>query len=361
LARKLLRGVLTLLGAVIGCALVILVEDILRSFGVPAFPVIFQTWGLVLIYAASGLLFAIIFFILSPKLTDLLLGSIRKIENWLAKTPLMDVIFTIVGLIVGLLVALLLSPVIKLVPIGWLAGLLSIGLYLLCGYLGIFLTSRRRSELSQAAAFTAGKDEKSSGLDRARPKVLDTSVIIDGRIFDICKTGVVEGTLLVPEFVLRELRHIADSTDALKRGRGRRGLDILGAMQRELSQPVKVAEQDYDDVPEVDLKLLRLAAEIGGVVVTNDYNLNKVAAVQKVPVLNINELANAMKPAVLPGEVLKVNIAREGKEAGQGVAYLDDGTMVVVDGARRHIGEDMEVVVTSVLQTAAGRMIFAKL
>jgi len=191
--------------------------------------------------------------------------------------------------------------------------------------------------------------------------VLDTSVIIDGRIFDICKTGIVEGTLVIPGFVLQELRHVADSADSLKRNRGRRGLDILNKIQKELDVPVKVDERDYEDMAEVDAKLLRLAAELNGVVVTNDYNLNKVAAVQGVLVLNINELANAVKPVVLPGEEMVVTILKDGKEAGQGVAYLDDGTMIVVDGGRRYMNETVEVTVTSVLQTAAGRMIFAKL
>ena len=165
----------------------------------------------------------------------------------------------------------------------------------------------------------------------------------------------------MPGFVLQELRHIADSADSLKRNRGRRGLDILNKMQQELDIPIKVNETDYDDIAEVDAKLIKLAYDMGGVVVTNDYNLNKVAGVQRVPVFNINELANAIKPVVLPGEEMTVTIVKEGKEAGQGVAYLDDGTMIVVDGGRRRVGDAVEVSVTSVLQTSAGRMIFAKI
>ena len=173
--------------------------------------------------------------------------------------------------------------------------------------------------------------------------------------------GIVEGNIIVPGFVLQELRHIADSADALKRNRGRRGLDILARMQETLELPIHVVETDYDDIAEVDAKLIRLAYDMSGVVVTNDYNLNKVAGVQRVPVFNINELANAVKPILLPGEEMEAVVMKEGKEAGQGVAYLDDGTMIVIDGAKRFVGETVSILVTSVLQTAAGRMIFAKM
>ena len=233
------------------------------------------------------------------------------------------------------------------------------------GCLGWTIGRRRRGELKIGESSKRGqKGEKAAKAERGapgRPKVLDTSVIIDGRIFDICKTGIVEGTIVIPNFVLQELRHVADSADSLKRNRGRRGLDILNKIQKELEIPVRVEERDYDDIAEVDAKLLKLASDLGGVVVTNDYNLNKVAAVQGVPVLNINELANAVKPVVLPGEEMEVTILKDGKEAGQGVAYLDDGTMIVVDGGKKYMNETIEVVVTSVLQTAAGRMIFAKI
>lgn len=198
-------------------------------------------------------------------------------------------------------------------------------------------------------------------LSKGSPKVLDTSVIIDGRIFDLCQTGFIEGTLIIPAFVLQELRHIADSSDNLKRNRGRRGLDILNKIQKELKEvDVQVTEKDFPQIAEVDSKLLKLAQELNGKVITNDYNLNKVAEFQGVPVLNINELANAIKPVVLPGEEMRIQIVKDGKESGQGVAYLDDGTMIVVEGGRKFIGETKDVVVTSVLQTAAGRMIFAK-
>ncbi len=191
-------------------------------------------------------------------------------------------------------------------------------------------------------------------------KILDTSVIIDGRIADICETGFVEGTLVVPQFVLRELQQVADSSDSLKRNRGRRGLDILQKIQKMGGVHVQIVETDFPEVREVDLKLIELARRMNGKIVTNDFNLNKVAQLRGVQVLNINELANSLKPVVLPGEVMRVFIIKEGKEAGQGVAYLDDGTMVVVDQARRAMGKTIEVSVTSVLQTTAGKMIFCR-
>lgn len=195
---------------------------------------------------------------------------------------------------------------------------------------------------------------------RASPKILDTNVIIDGRIADICETGFVEGIFVVPQFVLRELQYIADSTDSLKRNRGRRGLDVLARMQKRPDLTLLVSDRDFPLVREVDAKLVALARETGARIVTNDYNLNKVAEVSGVPVLNINQLANALKPVALPGELMLVNIIKEGKESNQGVAYLEDGTMVVVDNARRLIGKNLEVTVTSAIQTTAGRMIFAQ-
>jgi uncharacterized protein YacL len=200
---------------------------------------------------------------------------------------------------------------------------------------------------------------KSAG-SRKRYKVLDTSVIIDGRIADICETGFIDGTLLVPQFVLKELQLVADSSDSMKRNRGRRGLDILQRIQKINGVDVSISDQDFPDVREVDLKLIELALLVQGKIVTNDFNLNKVAQLRGVEVLNINELANSLKPVVLPGEVMKVFILKEGKEYNQGVAYLDDGTMVVVDNARKMIGKTIDVVVTSVLQTTAGKMIFGR-
>lgn len=191
-------------------------------------------------------------------------------------------------------------------------------------------------------------------------KLLDTSVIIDGRIADISTTGFVEGILVVPQFVLTELQHIADSSDTLKRTRGRRGLDILKRLQDERASKVLITEIDFEDVAEVDLKLVRLAKKMDAQILTNDFNLNKVCELHRVQVLNINDLANAVKPVVIPGEDMQVVVIKDGKEHNQGVAYLDDGTMIVVEGGRSYIGQAITVTVTSVLQTSAGRMIFAK-
>ena len=237
----------------------------------------------------------------------------------------------------------------------WVVLVIDVILYIAFGYLGWSAMSRRKGQFSMPVTGGHGKAHGS-----ARPKLLDTSVIIDGRIAEICDTGIIEGEIIVPSFVLRELQHIADSSDGLKRNRGRRGLDILKGMQDKKSVPITVVSTDYKEVDEVDAKLILMASELGGVVVTNDYNLNKVAAVRKVPVLNINELANALKPIALPGEEMSVFVVKEGKEAGQGIGYMDDGTMIVIENGRRLVGETVSVTVTSVLQTSAGRMIFAK-
>ncbi|HEV8540412.1 MAG TPA: TRAM domain-containing protein [Nitrospiraceae bacterium] len=192
-------------------------------------------------------------------------------------------------------------------------------------------------------------------------KILDTSVIIDGRVADLCETGFLEGTFLVPQFILHELQHIADSSDSLKRARGRRGLDILNKIQKMVDIDVRIVDDDFPNVKDVDSKIVVLAKKVSAKVITNDLNLNKVAELQGVRVLNINELCNALRPVVLPGETIRVFVLKEGKEAGQGVAYLDDGTMIVVDNAKRCIGRNVDVIVTSVLQTTAGRMIFTRL
>lgn len=223
-------------------------------------------------------------------------------------------------------------------------------------YLGLVLGAKHGEWLEPARLI---------GLFRAagpqrRYKILDTSVIIDGRIADVCETGFIDGTLVVPQFVLKELQLVADSADSLKRNRGRRGLDILQRIQKMSSVEVAISDMDFPDIREVDLKLIELARALQGKIVTNDFNLNKVAQLRGVEVLNVNELANSLKPVVLPGELMKVFILKEGKEYNQGVAYLDDGTMVVVDNARKMISKTIDIVVTSVLQTTAGKMIFGR-
>jgi uncharacterized protein YacL len=274
----------------------------------------------------------------------------------LARVSLMDAAAAAGGALVGLAAgALLAVPASGLRTVG---AFLSLLLSVVLGYAGLLGGLRLRDQLP-ALEIWRGHGRAAPG--RGSVKILDTSVIIDGRIADLCRTGFLEGTLVVPGFVLEELRHIADSADPLRRNRGRRGLDVLHQIQHDRHIQLQVVERDVGDPhAEVDTKLLRLARALGGKVVTNDFNLNKVAELHGVPVLNINELANAIKPVVLPGEEMVVRVIKDGKEVGQGVAYLDDGTMIVVDGGKKYIGDTVGVLVTSVLQTAAGRMIFAK-
>jgi len=223
-------------------------------------------------------------------------------------------------------------------------------------YTGFILGSRKPEWLDPSNFFHFLKEKNVGGTH----KILDTSVIIDGRITDICDTAFVEGTLVIPQFVLKELQLVADSTDALKRQRGRRGLDVLDRLQKSSQVSVVISETDFPDAKDVDSKLIEFAKQLDAKIVTNDFNLNKVAQLQGVPVLNINELANALKPVVLPGEAMKVFILKEGKEKDQGIAYLDDGTMVVVDNSRKMIGQNIDITVTSVLQTTVGKMIFGR-
>ena len=270
-------------------------------------------------------------------------------------------LYALGGLMAGAVLAALLTALIRLLPLGNFAWIPALCLY--AGLMtGGWLLGRRRTHEEDAAP-SAAAHERQDGpciAVRAIPKILDTSAIIDGRVCDICKAGFMEGELVVPAFVLDELRHIADSADPLRRNRGRRGLDVLNRLQEDGRSQVHVEDKDYGELDEVDVKLLRLARDLGGAVLTNDYNLNKVAGVTGVPVLNINELAGALRPVVLPGEEMTVHLVREGREPGQGVAYLEDGTMVVVENGRRRVGETLETIVITVLQTSAGRMIFGR-
>lgn len=280
-------------------------------------------------------------------------------ETALARLSLFDLGARVAGLLVGLVIAVLLVPVIQ--SAGGSQTPLAAALSLALGALGYRLGTVKTDELKALWASAARASESSNTAPKDRShKILDTSVIIDGRIADICKTGFIEGVLVIPEFVLEELQRIADSSDLLRRNRGRRGLDILNKIQKELNVQVWIYEGDFEDCAEVDSKLVRLAKLLHAKVVTNDFNLNKVCELQGVPVLNVNDLANAVKPIVLPGEEIVVHVIKDGKEFGQGVAYLDDGTMIVVEGGREYIGSRVEVMVTSVLQTSAGRMIFAR-
>lgn len=330
-----------------------------------------------------------------------LIGKLGKftsfVEKQLSKMPINDVIAGASGLAIGLIIANLLGAAFARIPI--VGDYIPIIFSIVLGYLGIRITIKKRKELagsfdfiphtlkdilrsrdadkpvkdSKDTADTQPPAQETQPVERAKVnliklqehkdknyKLLDTNVIIDGRIADICQTGFLEGTLLIPVFVLEELQHIADSSDTLRRVRGRRGLDILQKIREQSGLEVEVMNVDFEDVQEVDSKLVRLAQKLGGKIITNDFNLNKVAQLRGVEVLNINELSNAVKPVVIPGETMRVQVVKDGKEPGQGVAYLDDGTMIVIENGHRYLSRTISVEVTSALQTSAGRMIFAK-
>ena len=365
--QRIFRVIVATLGAALGPGLVILVRSIILAVNPAAIAwITLNPVAETILFIVAALIFAFLFYFMAPAIIRGILYVVRLTEGWLNSIPMIDIVLGCCGLIVGLVIAFLFSGLVSEFPLPQgLIAVISTLLYVLFAILGTTIATSRRAEL-RSMEWPRRKDKREDGgddkdRDRARPKVLDTSVIIDGRIFDICQTGVIEGRLVIPGFVLVELRHVSDSADSLKRVRGRRGLDILHKIQNELDILVEIDETDYEDIAEVDAKLLRLAEEIDGTVLTNDFNLNKVASVQGVTVLNINDLANAIKPVVLPGEEMQVHIVKEGKESGQGVAYLDDGTMIVVEGGRRHMDKTLNVTVTSVLQTSAGRMIFAKM
>ncbi|HHV97294.1 MAG TPA: TRAM domain-containing protein [Clostridiaceae bacterium] len=300
------------------------------------------------IYMAAIILASTIFYFIGIKTMNSLANFFDKLEKTIQAMTLYEIFMSSVGLVLGLIIANLIAiPINKLNIVGVP---LSIAINILFGSLGVAIASLKKNE-----PFPDFKKRHSD-----HKKVVDTSVIIDGRIVDIWRAGFLEGELIVPSFVLKELQHIADSSDQLKRNRGRRGLDVLNILQKELNCPVKIENVELSEGAEVDMELLKLAKKLGAKVLTIDYNLNKVASVHGVDVLNINELSNAVKPIALPGEEMVVQVIKDGKENGQGIGYLEDGTMIVVDGGKRYIGERINVLVTSVLQTAAGRMIFAK-
>ena len=279
-------------------------------------------------------------------------------EVRLERASLKRLIGAAIGSILGILGALMMGHLLNLTGIEKnTLSFFQINLLLLMAYVGLVVGANKGDLLNLAALGGLFAGERQP---RKNYKVLDTSVIIDGRIADVCETGFIDGMLIIPQFVLRELQLIADSSDSQKRNRGRRGLDILQRMQKMATIHVQIVEDDFPNLREVDLKLIELAKLYEAKIVTNDFNLNKVAQLQGLPVLNINELANALKPVVLPGEIMQVFILKEGKEYNQGVAYLDDGTMVVVDNAKKMISKTIDISVTSVLQTTAGKMIFGK-
>lgn len=366
--KRLIQILITLISFALGIFLVSFVE-LMGLFNVPS--------GILggAIYIITGLIFAIIVFLASPKLIDLLYKLTTNIEKELEDIPTTDIALGALGLIIGLIIAFFISQPFYNIPI--VGTLLAIGVYVILVYLGIRIALKSKKDISEAlSSFSSDRvkeaeeiveialntrKSKVKNMDRTKSyKILDTSVIIDGRIVDIIKAGFIEGTLVIPNFVLLELQHIADSSDELRRERGRRGLDILKEIQDQDQLEIVISEELYEDIEEVDSKLLAMAEDLNGKVITNDFNLNKVAEVRGIEVLNINELANAVKAPVIHGETISVSIVKEGSEEGQGVAYLDDGTMIVIEGGSSFIGQVKDVIVTSVIQTSAGKMIFTK-
>jgi len=308
-----------------------------------------------------GLLGALVGLVLTPYITT---RPVRAIRNAITRMTAQTLVASLIGSICGLLVAALLTFPLSLLPKPFNQILPFVGVIIFC-YLGVSVFVTRQEDIFEILATVRGStvqgpEPQKSNQPDSRTILLDTSVIIDGRIADITRTGFLPGSLLIPRFVLNELQYIADSPDALRRQRGRRGMEVLAALQKELTIPVRISDIDVEGMREVDDKLVVLARQMKCPILTNDYNLNRVAELQGVTVLNINELANAVKSVLLPGEIMSVHVIQEGRESGQGVGYMDDGTMVVVENGRDFLDKEILVVVTKVLQTAAGRMIFAR-
>jgi uncharacterized protein YacL len=344
---------------VFGSAAIALGELIIQ---VPAFPISFRIYALILL----GVLGGVVGYIVTPKV---ILRPLNRLRRLIQQVPASDIFSATLGLFVGLAFGAISAYPLSLLP-DPLGQFLPFIVSAAFGYAGLAITIARPDLLEGVRARLFPKDEPveiveeiphaEAEIPRLPTILLDTSVIIDGRIADICRTGFIQGELIVPLFVLNELQHVADSADTLRRNRGRRGLEILRQLQEESPVPVHLTEADVPNVREVDDKLIALAKEMDSSILTNDYNLNRVAELQSVNVLNVNELANAVKTVLLPGEDFTIHIMQEGKEYNQGVGYLDDGTMVVVEDGADYIGATVDVTVSKVLQTAAGRMIFAR-
>ena len=315
--------------------------------------------------AIDFLIGALVFSLISLLLTDWTIKMLKQAENALTKKSLTYLLFGAISTIFGLILAILISIPLWRLSIPVVNNVLPVLLMILFSYLGFHLGTTRQDEWRRLLTRRGRDDQEAQVIKRQDEnyhhyKILDTNILIDGRIYDLVKTGFLEGTLLVPNFVLYELQYIADAGESIKRVRGRRGLDILNKLRSEKIVPVEMYKGDFEDIKEVDEKLIALAKKVDGVIVTNDYNLNKVIQFQNVQVLNINNLAKSLRPRVIPGEQLTVVVVKKGTERQQGVAYLDDGTMVVVEDGRYYMNEQLDVEVTSALQTDAGRMIFAR-
>jgi uncharacterized protein YacL len=345
------------------------IDFIVRLIGMVIFAILGAYWGNslgqyssdqeILYTLTIGLVGALFGLVLTPLLTTRPMRSLKSLMGRLSAEVLISVLL---GLVAGLLVAALLSFPLSLLPspFGDILPFLGVLVFV---YFGISIFVMRQSDLSNILGSLTSRREEGApgnGSRSSRTVLLDTSVIIDGRVADIAKTGFLPGTLLIPRFVLNELQYIADSSDGLRRQRGRRGMEVLSELQKASAVVVRISDIDVEDVREVDDKLVILARQLKCPILTNDFNLNRIAELQGVSILNINELANAVKSVVLPGEMMSVNVIQEGKEVNQGVGYMDDGTMVVVENGNKHLNKEITVTVTKVLQTAAGRMIFAK-
>lgn len=386
--KQVMRAVVGIFGAALGAVLIYLVFDFR----------LIQGWGTMqrmisyLVGAAVG--FGV-FFAMADRWARFIRNRVDALSRQIRKAPLSEIVLRTIGLIIGLLIAGIISnPVLQLSisRVGNVIGvLIAITIYAVLGLLGVRLASmyhddimkavqqfrdnltrrdeertqrsnekKRKKRLAKALEAEEDKDEEDDFFEGS-PKILDTSVIIDGRIFEVMKAGFLEGPIIVSHYVLEELQYISDSSDALRRERGRKGLDHIHEMQTQARQDIHIDNTEIAKPKEVDLKLLVLTERYRGRLVTNDFNLNKVATVQNIPVLNVNDLANALKPIVIPGEHMRVSIIKPGKEPGQGLGYLDDGTMIVVENGYEEIGNTVDTVVTSVLQTSAGKMIFTRL
>ncbi len=361
--QNLLRILITLLGAGVGVAITMGCIQLLSitqpGYGIPLGALIAGYVGMALVGAAA-------FLPLANRVIAWFSEASGSFERRMDELTLGQLVACTAGLICGMMIAALLTQILRFMGNSMFTTIMACILFVIFGAAGFTVGRRRSREVDTLMKRVSAPRFKSFSRKRqtkrkavgACPKLLDTSVLIDGRILDVSKTGFIEGDLMVPEAVLTELRHIADSTDAQRRMKGRRGMDILQKLQE--TQTVRLLPGEDGDTAEVDVKLLRLAKKLNAAVLTGDYNLSRAAQVSGVKTLNLNELAGALRPAVLPGEELRVSVTKEGKEPGQGVAYLSDGTMVVIEGARRHLGAEITVTVTTSLQTSAGRMIFAK-
>lgn len=361
--EKILRAIFVLLFTVLGIVLSRQGETVLALLlpnSVLTETILGITFMSLAAMLVGGIFGAIIGSFISPYLIKSLFMFTSTVEKSLSAMSTQDLIAGTLGLFLGLIIANLVGQAFGSVP--YIGPYVSVALSIILGYLGMHLVVSKKSELAGWLHLHAeGSFDKKKNKDHHTGKLLDTNVIIDGRVADIYRSGFLEGPIIVPVFVLEELQKIADSSDILKRNRGRRGLDILNHMRKNSKDDVIIVTNDFEDISEVDSKLVKLAREKNYKIVTNDYNLNKVAELQGVAVLNINDLAIAVKPAVIPGEQIFVQLVKSGKEEGQGVAYLEDGTMIVVENGSQCIGKEVPVIITSVLQTSAGKMIFAKL